>query len=58
MDNVAADPAYAAVVADLRQRLLAELKRTGDPRLVDDGKYFETSPLAGSIPDDARRPKR
>jgi N-sulfoglucosamine sulfohydrolase len=58
MDNVAADPAYAAVVADLRRRLLAELKRTEDPRLVDDGKYFETSPLAGSIPSDARRPKR
>ena len=58
MDNVAADPAYAAVVAALRRRLLAELRRTEDPRLVDDGNYFETPPLAGPIPVDARRPKR
>ena len=59
MNNVAADPAYASVVADLRRRLLAELKRTEDPRLVEDGKYFETPPLAGPIPDDAHsRPKR
>jgi uncharacterized sulfatase len=45
--NVAADPAYATVVAALRERLLGELRRTGDPRLVDDGKFFETPPLAG-----------
>jgi hypothetical protein len=23
------------------------LKRTGDPRLVDDGKFFETPPMSG-----------
>ena len=49
MQNCAADPAYASVVADLRNRLLAELKTTGDPRLVDDGKFFETPPMAGPI---------
>jgi hypothetical protein len=32
MHNVADDPAYAKVVAKLRQQLMAELKRTGDPR--------------------------
>ena len=58
MKNVAADPAYAAVVAQLRQRLMSELKRTADPRLTDDGRYFETPPLAGPIPSDANRPKR
>ncbi len=52
MHNVAADSAYAAVLAGLRQQLLAELKRTGDPRLVEDGKFFETPPLAGPIPEE------
>ncbi|MCH7728827.1 MAG: sulfatase, partial [Planctomycetes bacterium] len=47
MNNVAADPAYAKILAELRQRLLGELKRTGDPRLVADGKFFETPPMAG-----------
>jgi hypothetical protein len=56
--NVAADPAYASVVRELRQRLLDELKRTGDPRLVDDGRFFETSPMAGPLPDDVPKPNR
>ncbi len=45
--NVAADPRYAGVRADLERRLMDELRRTGDPRLVDDGKFFETPPMAG-----------
>jgi N-sulfoglucosamine sulfohydrolase len=65
--NVATDPAYAKVRAELEQRLMDELKRTGDPRLVDDGKFFETPPMAGPTgagndreggdvtPDDLRR---
>jgi len=48
--NVAADPKYAAARAELEGRLLAELKRTGDPRLVDDGKFFETPPMSGPAP--------
>jgi N-sulfoglucosamine sulfohydrolase len=58
MHNVAADPKYADVVSQLRDRLLAELSRTGDPRLIDDGKYFESPPLAGPLPDDVVKPKR
>ena len=58
MHNLAADPAYASIVDDLRDRLLAELKRTGDPRLIDDGKFFETPPMAGPLPDDVRKPNR
>lgn len=50
--NVADDPAYAEVKQTLERRLLAELERTHDPRLIDDGKYFETPPLAGPLPDD------
>jgi arylsulfatase A-like enzyme len=45
--NVAADPAYAATRARLELQLLEELKRTGDPRLVEDGRFFETPPLSG-----------
>lgn len=52
--NVADDPAYAAVKADLEKRLMAELSRTGDPRLIDDGKFFETAPMAGPVQDEPK----
>lgn len=51
--NVAEDPEYADVKAALEMQLLAELKRTGDPRMIDDGVYFETPPLAGPLSDEA-----
>lgn len=49
MKNVAADPAYQTIATELRKRLLQELTSTGDPRLVDDGKFFETPPMAGPV---------
>lgn len=49
--NVADDPSFAQVKADLEKRLMEELKRTGDPRMVDDGAFFEKPPLAGPIDD-------
>ncbi len=49
--NVAEDPAYAQVKAGLEKRLLDELQRTGDPRLVEDGKFFETPPMSGPLND-------
>ncbi|RLS71922.1 MAG: sulfatase, partial [Planctomycetota bacterium] len=52
-NNVAQDPEYAAVKAALEKQLIAELKRTGDPRMIDDGVYFETPPLAGPLSDEA-----
>ena len=55
MKNVATDPAYSKVLAELRDKLMDELKSTGDPRVVDDGRYFETPPLAGPS---KRWPKR
>jgi N-sulfoglucosamine sulfohydrolase len=57
MQNVAGDPKYAEVRAELERRLLDELRRTGDPRLVDEGEYFETPPLAGPV-ENQPRPKR
>lgn len=47
--NVAADPKFADVREKLSRQLLEELERTGDPRLVDDGKFFETPPMAGPL---------
>ena len=47
--NVAADPKYAQTRAELESRLLDELQRTGDPRLIDDGRFFETPPMAGPV---------
>lgn len=49
MTNVADNPAYATVRGQLEQRLLDELARTGDPRLVDDGRFYETAPMAGLL---------
>lgn len=58
MHNVAADPDYALVVDNLRERLLTELRETGDPRLIDDGKYFETPPLAGPLSEEKTEVKK
>jgi hypothetical protein len=44
--NVAADPKYAKTRADMEKRLMDELKRTNDPRLVDGGKFFESPPMS------------
>ncbi len=49
--NVADDPAYAEVKEALEKALMEELEATGDPRLIDDGKFFETPPMAGPLPD-------
>jgi hypothetical protein len=43
------NPKYAQKVKELRQRLLKYLGETNDPRLVDDGKFFETPPMAGVV---------
>lgn len=48
-NNVAADPAFASVLAELEENLMDELTRTHDPRVVDEGSYFETPPLAGPL---------
>jgi len=47
--NVAADPSYSKIRLELEQKLLAELQRTGDPRMVEDGRFFETPPLSGPL---------
>lgn len=48
--NVAEDPAYAVIFEKLKAELLAELASTADPRLIDDGRFFETPPMGGTAP--------
>jgi N-sulfoglucosamine sulfohydrolase len=51
MKNVATDAAYAKTRAALEERLLKELKETCDPRMVDDGKFYELPPMSGPVND-------
>jgi hypothetical protein len=47
LNNVADNPAYAKVKEELAARLTAELKATGDPRMVGNGDVFDTYPYYG-----------
>lgn len=47
--NLADDPAHAAIRTTLEMELMDELKKTGDPRLIEDGRFFETPPMAGPL---------
>jgi hypothetical protein len=48
--NVAGEPQYAEVKAALERRLMDELRTTSDPRVVDNGRLFETPPFVGPLP--------
>jgi hypothetical protein len=48
--NVAQDPAYQGAKRDLYARLMAELLRTGDPRLFGGGDRLEAHPYLGGAP--------
>ena len=41
MMNLAADPAFAAKAAAMREKLLAELKKQNDPRVLGNGDVFD-----------------
>jgi arylsulfatase A-like enzyme len=56
--NLADDPAHADLKKNLEKRLLEELRRTGDPRMVNDGQYFEKAPLSGPLPEQAAGGKK
>ena len=47
MNNLAANSKYTETVKKLRKRLMNYLRKTNDPRLIEDGKFFETPPMAG-----------
>jgi N-sulfoglucosamine sulfohydrolase len=48
--NVAADPRYAPVKRELESRLMAELRETGDPRVVGGAERLEAYPYYGGSP--------
>ncbi|MCG8602399.1 MAG: sulfatase [Verrucomicrobiales bacterium] len=48
--NVAGDPEYAEIRKAMEAELMAELQATGDPRLVNDGEFYETSPMSDPAP--------
>lgn len=50
MRNVADDPRYADVRAQLHARLMEELTGTGDPRVTGDGQQYERPPYTGPPP--------
>jgi N-sulfoglucosamine sulfohydrolase len=50
LNNVAALPEYAKVKNKLAVALMAELKATKDPRVLDKGDIFDTYPYYGSMP--------
>lgn len=45
MNNVAAEPAFAAQKAQLAERLAGMLAAAGDPRVTGDGLTFERAPF-------------
>ena len=49
MKNIATSSKHVQIVKELRQRLMKYLRETNDPRLTDDGKFFETPPMAVAV---------
>ncbi len=45
VNNLAKEQAYEEVRRSMHDRLLSELRRTGDPRVTGDGKTYERSPF-------------
>ena len=55
--NVADDPEYAAMLKKMEAELMAELEATGDPRLINDGEFYETPPMSDPAPPKSTRGK-
>ena len=49
LKNVASEASFQQIRADLSDRLLAVLKKTGDPRVDESGQLFDTPPYAGIV---------
>jgi arylsulfatase A-like enzyme len=47
LNNLAGDPAYASVMNRLRDQLMDQLQRTGDPRVHGHGDSFDEYPYYG-----------
>ena len=58
MNNRADEEELSTVKAQLRQQLMAELRRTGDPRVTGDGMTFERPPFTGTWKRPSRKSKK
>ena len=58
VNNVADEKRYAKTRTDLERRLMDELNQTKDPRLIDNGKFFETPPMAGPVTEEMPRSQK
>ena len=56
--NVAADATYAAIKAELSQRLMQTLTEVGDPRVTGDGQTFERPPFTDAFPQGNKKAKK
>ena len=52
MNNIAADPAYAKVRAEMAETLMKRLTAASDPRVTGDGQTFEKPPFTGPVTDE------
>jgi arylsulfatase A-like enzyme len=50
LENMAADPKYAAIREELSDKLTNHLRATGDPRIVGGGDKFDQYPYLGGAP--------
>jgi uncharacterized sulfatase len=48
LQNVAADPEYAATLRELSQALEKKLRETRDPRVIGGGERFDEFPFLGA----------
>ena len=56
--NIADDPAFAEVKADLHRQLVEELQTTADPRALGNGGYFDAFEYLGGGPKHPDWPRR
>jgi uncharacterized sulfatase len=49
LKNLAAEPAFRKVKEQLRKTLLKELRKQGDPRILDGGDVFDSYPRFGAM---------
>jgi arylsulfatase A-like enzyme len=52
VNNIAADPAYAKVRAEMAETLMKRLTAASDPRVTGDGQTFEKPPFTGPVTDE------
>ncbi len=49
MNNVARESGYESVRIELNKKLFSLLTETNDPRLLNDGSFFENPPMSGPV---------